>query len=120
MPWKERLNPLDPSDPRNADWKDPQGERIRFRINVVRGQVVDFLVQYETPVSGLSTSHLPVVRFDGSHGEAHYHVLAVDGTEVRRLRLPDHLSYNDAVQLAVARIERDWQHLRSAFFGRGK
>jgi hypothetical protein len=118
MPWKERLIPLDLSDPRNADRDDPQGDRVRFRINVVRGEVVDFLIQYETPVAGFETSHRPVIRFDGSHGEAHYHVLAIDGTEVRRHRLPRHLDYQKAVQLAQTMIKQDWKRLQAEFFRR--
>jgi hypothetical protein len=56
MPWRDDfIIPLEPVG-------DPEGERIRVRLNILRGDVVDFVVQYETPVAERAGQHLVVVR----------------------------------------------------------
>ncbi len=47
-------------------------ERIRIRISVVQGKVVDVVVQYETFITG---KWHPIVRYDCTHGFFHRDVL---------------------------------------------
>jgi len=59
-----------PSVMGNKEFFAPLSEhdRLRYRIVTERGDVVDFVVQYETLVGD---EYRPVVRYDGSHGHGH-------------------------------------------------
>lgn len=55
------------------------GDQIRYRIKTDRGHVVDFVVQYEVILDG---NLLPVVRYDGSHGQGHRDILDSRGETI--------------------------------------
>lgn len=114
MAWREWLQPLDVEDPGNARARHTSGERIRVRLNIVHGQLVDYVVQYETPNPVPGLGHLVVLRSDGTHAP-HYDVYDWRGNR-RVVPLDAQLSAKAAVDFALADIESRWQALREAFF----
>jgi hypothetical protein len=60
----------------------PDGEdRLRVRINVDKGKVVDVVVQYE---SKIKEKWYPIVRYDCSHGFFHRDLLDPKGKETKQ------------------------------------
>jgi gamma-glutamylcyclotransferase (GGCT)/AIG2-like uncharacterized protein YtfP len=115
VPWRpDFFVPLQPYDRRNDDRLDPKGERIRVRLNRERGELVDFVVQYETPTPRAARSHAAVLRSDGSH-VPHYDQFDRFGNE-QRIWLPEHLSFEETVQRALDDIEDEWTMLRRIFY----
>ena len=110
MPWRDDfIIPLEPIS-------DPEGERIRVRLNILRGVVVDFVVQYETPVVEQTDDHFVVVRYDASHQRAHRDLLDRRGRSIRKTWLAEHLTFSEAVSLAIAEIKQNWRRYRQDFF----
>lgn len=58
-----------PLDPPNTS---EQLNQLRARIATERGQVIEFMMQYETWING---EWRPVVRCDSAHGQAHRDLL---------------------------------------------
>ena len=85
-----------------------------MRLNVAHGQLVDYVVQYETPNPVPGLGHLVVLRSDGTHAP-HYDVYDWRGNR-RVVPLDAQLSAKAAVDFALADIESRWQALREAFF----
>jgi hypothetical protein len=111
MPWKaDILIPLDPVD--------PEGDRVRLRLNRERNVLLGFVVQYETPKTGAAGEYYAVVRYDGSYGRPHRDLLDARGETRRKSVLPDHLTFTDAAHDAVDDIRRNWRRYRSAFYRR--
>jgi len=113
MPWRDDF--LQPLGQGTID-----DERMRVRINTERGVVMDFVVQYETPMADPSEEHVVVVRYDGSHGRAHRDVLDAQGQTVRKMYLPTHLSYGGALNYAIADIRENWVRYRQDFLLRSR
>mgnify|MGYP001566321746 FL=1 len=69
----------------------------RYRHTHVRfkGQVISFIVQYETRLEG---KWLPVVRFDTEHGFAHRDILDREGYKQKTPRFTK--DYNEALTFA--------------------
>ena len=103
MPTKEHAFPL--AD-HARDW-------LRLRITTHRGQVTEFLVQYETMIED---ARIPVVRYDGAHGFAHRDVLNRRGDVVEKRRLPGGLSFGEALQVGERDLRVNWRRYRQAFF----
>ncbi len=115
MPWRpDFFVPLDANDPRNNDRLNPGGERVRMRLNRAGGTLVDFVVQYETPIPRTAHSHAVVLRSDMTHAP-HYDQFDRFGAERRRW-LPSDLSPEDTVQRALDEIIHDWRSLRRAYY----
>jgi hypothetical protein len=58
--------------------------------------------------------------YDGSHGQAHRDLLDEAGRTVRKTWLPDHLTLNDALQLALDDIRENWRRYRDDFQWRSR
>lgn len=114
MTWHEHFIPLDPADARNEDRADPGGDRIRIRINRDGGRIVDYVVQYETPIGAGASAHATVLRSDGTH-DPHYDLYYRSG-RVRTVALPANLSPAEAITWAIDDIKRRWPDLRDRFF----
>jgi hypothetical protein len=115
LPWRpDFFVPIDPADPRNDDRLDPRGERIRVRLNREGGQLVDYVVQYETPTPDATHSHAVVLRSDMSHAP-HYDRFDRFGGE-RRDWLPPHLTPKQTVRRALDDILRDWRTMQQDYF----
>ncbi len=60
----------------------PDGEdRLRVRINVDKGKVVDVVIQYE---SKIKEKWYPIIRYDCSHGFFHRDLLDPKGKETKQ------------------------------------
>lgn len=106
--------PLEMDDPRNADRHERGGERIRLRFNKTGSALVDYVVQYETPVPSVRGGYMIVLRSDGTHGP-HFDLYDRFGNE-RRVWLPATLSPVETINEAVEEIRRNWPALRKRFF----
>ena len=109
-----------PEDWWNVDYDvllEPPNDYLRVRIRTERGQVVDFVVQYETTVGGRV---YPVVRYDGSHGRVHRDVLDAHGETIEggKQWFPEHLSLADGVELARSDFLKNWARYRDMFLRR--
>lgn len=88
------------------------GNTVRIHFKTDRGEVVDFVVQYETLIAG---QYHPVVRFDGSHGQGHRDILDRRGNTVEKRWLPDHMSFNDCLTYAKEDIRANWMRYLDRF-----
>ena len=76
----------------------------------LRGQVIEFLVQYEVQVAG---EWYPVVRYDTAHGFAHKDTLHPTGTaDKEALPFTDH---NLALIYAENGLRKNWEKYREEF-----
>ena len=87
---------------------------IRIRIDKQRGRVIHYTAQYETEIDG---ERGPVIRHDSAHGFPHIDVLNRRGEVVSKTPLPGTPSLNDALQIAVADLKRNWKAYRARFLG---
>ena len=85
--------------------------RIRVRLQIERGEVLRYVVQYETVVEG---KIYPVVRYDSAHGYPHRDLLDWNGNVVERIWLAP-VDYGAAATEAIAALDRDWPQPREAF-----
>lgn len=96
-----------------TEYKDElssDGDEIRVRFRTDRGQLVDFVAQYEATIAERA---YPVVRYDGSHGRGHRDTLDPRGETIRKEWLPEHLSLSEAFQLSLQTIRDDWRRYRA-------
>lgn len=93
------------------DWQD-QDNLLRYRFVTERGEVVDFMVQYETFIDG---TRYRIVRYDGSHGQGHRDILNARGETVDKHWLPGHMSLADCLTYASMELRNNWQAYRDRF-----
>lgn len=91
------------------------GNRIRHRIMTDRGDVVDFVVQFEIRIEGV---YRPVVRYDGSHGHGHRDTLNQHGDTIDKSWLPDHMDMKAALDYAIHDVRDNWMNYRARFLER--
>ena len=94
---------------------DNPTDLLRVRIVTDRGEVVDFIAQFETIIEG---QHYPVVRYDGSHGRGHRDLLNRRGETVDKDWLAEHLTLGQALTFGVKDITANWPLYRDAFLTR--
>ncbi len=75
-------------------------ERIRIKITVENGKVVDIVVQYETLIEG---KWVAVVRYDCSHGFLHRDVMHPNGSKDKQVIEFDNL------EMALTYAEQDFK-----------
>jgi hypothetical protein len=83
---------------------------MRVEFDLDRGQVTDFLVQYEALVDGRWE---PIVRYDAAHGQPHRDVL-MRGEPSEKSWLHG-LSYAEAMEQAIHDIRTNWATYRAAY-----
>lgn len=95
-----------------VEYLAPLGTEGRRRVRHVRlrGQVIEFLVQYEIRIAG---EWNPVVRYDTAHGFAHKDVLHPAG-KADKEALP-FTDYNLALLYAENDLRKNWKKYREAF-----
>jgi len=76
----------------------------------LRGQVIEFLVQYKVQVTG---EWYPVVRYGTAHGFAHKDILHVRGV-AHKEALP-FTDYNLALIYAENDLRKNWEKYRGEF-----
>ncbi len=87
-----------------------QEDRYRHYHLRIKGQIIDFAVQYETFLNG---ELFPVVRYDTSHGFAHRDILNIKGEERKTpLFIFDK---NDALTFAENDIKDNWELYKQRF-----
>jgi hypothetical protein len=79
-------------------------DRLRIRINVEKGKVVDVVVQYEAKIK---ERWYPIVRYDCSHGFFHRDLLNPKGEEIKQSILIHNLK--DALTYAEQDIKDRWE-----------
>ncbi|MFN8591648.1 MAG: hypothetical protein U0031_09340 [Thermomicrobiales bacterium] len=84
-----------------------------MRIWKENGQVVRFVVQYETTING---RRVPVVRYDTAHGFPHRDEMFRSGAQVKT-PMPETLTLYQALQVAEADIRPHWRTYRQQFEG---
>lgn len=79
------------------------------------GEIIDFVVQYETFINGKWFS---VVRYDTSHGFAHRDILSLKG---EKRKTPIFVSdKNDALTFAENDIKDNWEVYKQRFIQEAK
>jgi len=85
-------------------------DRYRHYHLRIKGQVIEFSVQYETFING---EWFPVVRYDSSHGFAHRDLLNIKGLKRKTpLFTTDN---NDALTFAENDIKDNWEMYKKRF-----
>lgn len=88
-------------------------ERLRMKIVVEKGKVVDLLVQYETYSNPI---WIPIVRYDCSHGFFHRDIMFPNGEQEKQTiaieKLDDGLSY------AEQELKDRWEWYKQRYFKR--
>jgi len=85
-------------------------ERLRIRINIDKGSVLDIVVQYESNVDGI---WVPIVRYDCSHGFFHRDILNPNGTkEKKTIGIKD---LEDALLYAEQDLKDRWEFYKDKF-----
>ena len=85
-------------------------DRKRHEHVVDRGQVLRFVVQYETLVAG---AWQPVIRYDTAHGFPHLDRIRADGTTEKILLLTRALG--EALTFADQDIDENWERYKQAY-----
>ncbi|RLD57576.1 MAG: hypothetical protein DRJ05_09480 [Bacteroidetes bacterium] len=85
-------------------------ERIRMRITVENGKVVDIVVQYETLIEGKWKT---IVRYDCAHGFFHRDVLFPNGDKDKQVIEFD--SLETALSYAEQDLKDRWDFYRSRY-----
>jgi hypothetical protein len=85
-------------------------DHVRAHFTVDKGEIVDFLVQYETLIN---EKRHPVVRFDAAHGFPHIDILHFDGRKDKYSLA--HLTSNDALTMAQLDVGQNWDRYREKF-----
>jgi len=83
--------------------------RLRVLIHKGKNKILEFVVQYETNISG---KWYPVVRYDTHHGFAHRDLLHPDGSSEKELLAWD---YNLALTYATEELKQNWKKYRQKF-----
>lgn len=107
MPEREYFIQLD----QNLEIED----RVRVRLRTERGQLVDFVAQYESLVAD---RFYPVVRYDGSHGRGHRDFIDRSGSVIQKDWLPEHLTLGESLNVGLFDITQNWRRYRQAFLMR--
>lgn len=86
--------------------------QLRLRITTDQGQIVDFVVQYETLVVG---RFLPVVRYDASHGHGHRDLLDKQGNEIEKRWMPAHFTLKQCLDEGKRDLRSNWRKYQERF-----
>lgn len=82
-------------------------KHIRFK-----GEVLSFVVQYETKLEG---KWYPVVRYDTEHGFAHRDLVDRNGNKQKTPMFTE--NYNEALTFAEYDIKSNWKIYKQTFLG---
>lgn len=87
-------------------------DRYRHRHVKFKGDIVSFVVQYETKFEG---RWLPVVRYDTEHGFAHRDFFDRSGNKKKTPLFTK--DYNEALTFAEYDIKSNWKMYKQSFMG---
>jgi hypothetical protein len=84
-------------------------DRLRVTARKDKGEILEFVVQYETVVSG---EWRPVVRYDTAHGFAHKDIIKANGEVVKQPLFFE--TYNMAFTYATLDLKANWRQYRDS------
>ncbi len=85
-------------------------DRLRVYAQKEKGQIIEFVVQYEAKIS---EEWRPVVRYDTAHGFAHKDVMKTDGTTIKQPLFFE--TYNLAFTYATLDLKANWKQYRGNY-----
>ena len=84
-------------------------DRLRVIARKDKGEILEFIVQYETVILG---EWRPVVRYDTAHGFAHKDIIRADGEVVKQPLFFE--TYNLAFTFATLDLKMNWSQYKEA------
>jgi hypothetical protein len=84
-------------------------DRPRVTARKDRGEILGFVVQYETRISG---EWKPVVRYDTAHGFAHRDIIKADGEVTKQPLFFD--SFSLAFTFATIDLKMNWRQYKES------
>ncbi len=85
-------------------------ERLRIRIEIENGKVIDIVVQYETLIAGKWKA---IIRYDCDHGFFHRDVIFPDGTKEKQVIEFD--SLETALTYAEQDLKDRWEFYKKRY-----
>ena len=85
-------------------------DRLRIYAQKEKGEILEFVVQYETIIS---VEWQPIVRYDSVHGFAHKDLMKPDGTSLKQPLFFE--TYNLAFTFATLELKANWKQYRDNF-----
>lgn len=85
-------------------------DRLRVDAQKQKGEILEFIVQYEALISG---EWRAIVRYDTFHGFAHKDVIRPDGDTVKQPLFFE--NYNLAFTFATLDLKANWERYRDNF-----
>ena len=85
-------------------------ERLRIRIEIENGKVIDIVVQYETLIAGKWKA---IIRYDCDHGFFHRDVIFPDGTKEKQVIEFD--SLETALTYAEQDLKDRWEFYKNRY-----
>ena len=82
-------------------------DRLRVTARKDKGEILEFVVQYETVVLG---EWRPVVRYDTAHGFAHKDIIKANGEVVKQPLFFE--TYNMAFTYATLDLKMNWRQYK--------
>lgn len=84
-------------------------DRLRVTARKDKGEILEFIVQYETAISG---KWKPVVRYDTAHGFAHKDIIRASGEVVKQPLFFE--TYNLAFTFATLDLKMNWRQYKES------
>ncbi len=85
-------------------------DRLRVSAQKEKGDIVEFVVQYEALIS---EKWQPVVRYDTAHGFAHKDIIKPKGETIKQPLYFE--TYNIAFTFATLDLKANWKQYRDTF-----
>jgi hypothetical protein len=85
-------------------------DRLRVYAQKEKGNILEFVVQYEAVISG---EWQPIVRYDTVHGFAHKDIIKPNGEIIKQPLFFE--SYNLAFTFATIELKANWKQYRDSF-----
>jgi len=88
-------------------------DRVRCQINVEKGNVESFVIQYEILIGNQWS---PVTRFDTFHEGVHRDLIEPGGKVMKKWFL--HLGFDEGLTFAYNDIEKNWNRYRQRYLSK--
>ncbi|MFZ3090388.1 MAG: hypothetical protein WA240_07185 [Nitrospirota bacterium] len=85
-------------------------DRLRVYAQKEKGEILEFVVQYEAMISG---EWQPIVRYDTAHGFAHKDIMRPKGEAIKQPLFFE--TYNLAFTFATLDLKANWMQYRDNF-----
>lgn len=85
-------------------------DRLRVNAQKEKGEILEFVVQYEAIISG---EWHPIIRYDTSHGFAHKDIIKPYGETIKQPLYFE--TYNLAFTFATLDLKANWKQYKDSF-----